>query len=71
MAVKGAGFFSEALPQALSFLPAETLNCLNIVQQARPEDLETLTARYDDLNVQAKIAPFFNNMAEEIKRPIL
>ena len=64
---QGARFFSEIMPQALERLPRETLDRLRIVQQARQEDLQALKANYKTLGINAQIAPFFDDMAEEIK----
>ncbi len=63
---QGAQFFSQVLPEALSLLPNEIKNRLNIVQQARPEDEASLQQAYQALNIDAEIAPFFADMANRI-----
>ncbi|AQS42005.1 MAG: UDP-N-acetylglucosamine--N-acetylmuramyl-(pentapeptide) pyrophosphoryl-undecaprenolN-acetylglucosamine transferase [Candidatus Tokpelaia hoelldobleri] len=63
---QGAHFFSEIMPQALTFLDEDRLSRLVITQQAREEDATTLRFAYDRLGVKAEIAPFFTDMAEHI-----
>ena len=63
---QGAHFFAEAVPDALATLPQELRECVKITQQARPEDVDAVTARFAELGVQAEISPFFNDMAARI-----
>lgn len=65
---QGARFFSEAVPPALRLLPEPLRRRLSIIQQARPEDEDTLRRGYlrEDgaADVAAEIAPFFKNLPE-------
>ena len=63
---QGAHFFADAVPDAIAALPDELRRCVNVTQQARPEDVEAVTERFDALGVPAEISPFFGNMAERI-----
>lgn len=63
---QGAHFFARAVPDALAALPQELRECVKITQQARPEDVDAVTARFAELGVQAEISPFFNDMAARI-----
>jgi UDP-N-acetylglucosamine--N-acetylmuramyl-(pentapeptide) pyrophosphoryl-undecaprenol N-acetylglucosamine transferase len=59
---QGAKVFSSVLPEALARLPAEFRQRLSLVQQARPEDLERVRARYAELGIAAEIATFFDDV---------
>ncbi|AJY47174.1 undecaprenyldiphospho-muramoylpentapeptide beta-N-acetylglucosaminyltransferase [Martelella endophytica] len=63
---QGAHFFAEAIPDALEALPAEMRARFRITQQARPEDVDEVTARFAELGVPAEISPFFGDMARRI-----
>ena len=59
---QGARIFSELVPAALKLLSADQRARLDVVQQARPEDLEAAKASYAALGVKAELAPFFNDL---------
>lgn len=63
---QGARFFSEVLPLALEKLTPEERGRLRLVQQARPEDLESVRAAYAKLGVTAELAPFFRDLPRRI-----
>ncbi|HEY0302791.1 MAG TPA: undecaprenyldiphospho-muramoylpentapeptide beta-N-acetylglucosaminyltransferase [Rhizomicrobium sp.] len=63
---QGARVFSERVPAALKLLTAEQRTRLDIVQQARPEDLESAKAAYAALGVKAELAPFFNDLPQRM-----
>jgi UDP-N-acetylglucosamine--N-acetylmuramyl-(pentapeptide) pyrophosphoryl-undecaprenol N-acetylglucosamine transferase len=63
---QGARVFSTVLPEALARLPAELRQRLVMVQQARPEDLDHVRARYAELGVRAEIASFFDDMPRRL-----
>ncbi len=65
---QGAQFFSDAVPAAVAALPAELRARLSVVQQARPEDEARVRQIYEELNVNAEIAPFFGDMAERMAK---
>ncbi|MBS0470678.1 MAG: undecaprenyldiphospho-muramoylpentapeptide beta-N-acetylglucosaminyltransferase [Proteobacteria bacterium] len=59
---QGARVFSELLPAALKLLTPEERARIDLVQQARPEDLEAAKAAFAALGVKAELAPFFSDM---------
>jgi UDP-N-acetylglucosamine--N-acetylmuramyl-(pentapeptide) pyrophosphoryl-undecaprenol N-acetylglucosamine transferase len=63
---QGAQFFSTAIPSAVCILGEDLRKRLNIVQQARPEDKDAVTASYAKLGMQAEVSPFFGDMPVKI-----
>lgn len=65
---QGARFFSEMVPPALRLLPAHLQARLSVIQQARPEDVDSVRQAYDGGGEQpmiaAEVAPFFKNLPE-------
>lgn len=65
---QGARFFSEVVPPALRLLPEHLQARLSVIQQARPEDVESVRKAYqgegDQAVIAAEIAPFFKNLPE-------
>jgi len=59
---QGARALSEIVPAAIALLPAELRNRLDIVQQCRPEDLESARAIYAQVGVKVDLAAFFNDI---------
>ena len=59
---QGARVFSERFPTAIAQLPQAMRARLEIVQQCRPEDLESVRRAYAKLGVQAELAAFYNDM---------
>lgn len=65
---QGARYFSEAVPPALAILPDAVRSRLRVVQQAREEDLEQVTAAYKAAGIHAEIATFFKDLPERMAR---
>ncbi|MEI9888477.1 MAG: undecaprenyldiphospho-muramoylpentapeptide beta-N-acetylglucosaminyltransferase [Rhizomicrobium sp.] len=63
---QGARIFSELVPAALKLLSAEQRARLDLVQQARPEDLDAAKAAYAALGVKAELAPFFGDLPQRM-----
>jgi len=61
---QGARFFSEAVPPALASLPKALRQRLEVVQQAREEDISAVTAALAAAGIKAEIAKFFKNLPE-------
>ena len=59
---QGARALSEIVPAAVALLPADMRARLDITQQCRPEDLESVRASYAQSGVKAELAPFFNDL---------
>lgn len=65
---QGAKILSETVPQALALLPVSLRINLKIEQQTRAEQLEAARAVYKAAEIDAEVAPFFDNMAERLGR---
>jgi UDP-N-acetylglucosamine--N-acetylmuramyl-(pentapeptide) pyrophosphoryl-undecaprenol N-acetylglucosamine transferase len=65
---QGARALSEVVPASIALLPAEMKARLDIVQQCRPEDLETVRATYNKEGVKAELAPFFGDLPAQMAR---
>lgn len=65
---QGARALSEIVPAAIALLPAELKNRLEIVQQCRPEDLESVRAIYVNAGVKAQLAPFFRDLPQQMAK---
>ncbi len=63
---QGARFLSDLVPPAVALLPEAERARLKVVQQCRPEDLARVKAIYDDLGIDASLAPFFHDMPRRI-----
>ena len=59
---QGAHVMAEIVPPAIERLAPELRGRLNIVQQARAEDLDEVRALYQKLGVAAECAPFFADL---------
>lgn len=56
---QGARFFSHSVPPALALLSAPLRAQLVVIQQARAEDVDRVTAAYGASGIRAEIEPFF------------
>ncbi|MDC7682450.1 undecaprenyldiphospho-muramoylpentapeptide beta-N-acetylglucosaminyltransferase [Asticcacaulis sp. BYS171W] len=65
---QGAKILSETVPQALALLPVSLRILLKVEQQTRAEQIEFATQTYADAEIDAEVAPFFDNMAERLGR---
>jgi len=63
---QGARFFSETVPPALAQLPADVRARLNVVQQARAEDVDGVVAAYRDAGIRAEVAAFFRDLPQRM-----
>ena len=59
---QGARVMAEIVPAAIEHLTADLRARLAVVQQARPEDLDTVRGIYARLGVAAETAPFFSDL---------
>ena len=57
---------SSAIPSAICLLDEDQRKRLAIVQQARPEDKDTVSASYAKLGLPAEVSPFFGDMPAKI-----
>ena len=63
---QGARAFSEIVPHAITRLPQDLKTRLHIVQQCRPEDIETARAIYADAGIRAELQPFFQDLPQRM-----
>jgi len=63
---QGAQFFSEIMPPAVVELPGAVRRTLEITQQCRPENIEAVKARYEELGIEHDVAPFFSDLPKRM-----
>ncbi|KIT15837.1 UDP-N-acetylglucosamine--N-acetylmuramyl-(pentapeptide) pyrophosphoryl-undecaprenol N-acetylglucosamine transferase [Jannaschia aquimarina] len=59
---QGARILSDVVPEALSRLPVDLRAHLRVAHQARPEDIDRVTAAYAHTGLRAEVLPFFDDM---------
>lgn len=60
----GAAVFGDTVPEAISRLPLELRQRLNVTHQVRQEQIAAVTSKYKNAGIRYTIAPFIKNMAE-------
>lgn len=65
---QGARVMADVVPAAVELLDRAARSRLRITQQARPEDNERVTAAYQRLNVDVRLAPFFDDLPRLMAR---
>ncbi len=63
---QGASVFARSVPAAIAALPQELRARITITQQARPDDVDAVTAAYSEAGVRAEIAPFFDDLPTQM-----
>lgn len=63
---QGARALSEIVPKALALLPEEMRHRLEVIQQARAEDLAMVKQTLREANIQAESATFFTDLPERM-----
>jgi len=63
---QGARVMSDVVPGALARLAPDLRNRLHVVQQARPEDIEQVRAKYFDAGISTELNSFFDDMPARI-----
>lgn len=64
----GATILSKVVPEALKALPEVYHKRLNIVQQCRQEDKQSLTNLYEQAGINAHIDVFFNDVPQQLQK---
>ncbi len=59
---QGARAMSEIVPAALTRLPHDLKTRLSVVQQCRPEDIETVRQIYRNADIKAELQSFFSDL---------
>lgn len=65
---QGARFFAEFMPQVIRHLETGKKMRLEVTQQCRPEDLESVRKAYADAGMKAELQAFFMDMPARIAR---
>lgn len=63
---QGARAISEIVPAAIALLPEQLRNRLQIVQQARAEDIDRVAESYRQSRTNVQLASFFTDLPEQI-----
>lgn len=63
---QGARVFADIVPSALASLPEPVRRRLELVQQAREEDLQRVVAAYAAAGIRATVRPFFQDLPERM-----
>lgn len=62
----GAHVFSDVVPKAFSRLSPAHRARLEVVQQCRPDDLESVRQAYDKIGIKCELHHFINNVPEQL-----
>ncbi len=65
---QGARILSEVVPAALSVLPRSMRLRLNLVQQCREEDLERVTEKYHEIEVEAELTTYIEDVPKRLAK---
>jgi len=63
---QGARILSEVVPEALARLPDPLRGNLRLAHQARPEDMDRVTAAYAGAGLRAEVKPFFDDIPRRL-----
>ena len=63
---QGARVLSDLVPEAVALLPEALRRNLRIAHQARPEDLDRVSAAYAAAGLEAEISPFFTDIPRRL-----
>ena len=65
---QGASVLSEVVPDGLGMLPEQFRTRLQVVQQARAEEVEAVSARYRQLGIPAEVATYLSDLPDQLSR---
>jgi UDP-N-acetylglucosamine--N-acetylmuramyl-(pentapeptide) pyrophosphoryl-undecaprenol N-acetylglucosamine transferase len=65
---QGAHLFSHLVPEALALLPENLRQRIGVMQQVRQEDMAEAQANYKNCEVEAELAPFFDDMDAKLAK---
>ena len=63
---QGAQFFGEFMPKVFAAMTAEEHRGIRLTQQVRPENMDSVSAAYGALGLEADLNPFFMDMPQRI-----
>ncbi len=65
---QGASVLSQVVPDGLGMLPEQFRTRLQVVQQARPDEIEGVRQRYRQLGIPAELATYLPDLPEQLGR---
>ena len=65
---QGARILSDVVPSAIAMLPQEYRERLDVIHQARPEDVERVKLAYESSNTKADVKPYFEDVGAVLLR---
>lgn len=65
---QGATVLSEVVPAAIALLPADKQARLQVAQQCRAEDIDTVRARYKAMGLHPELSTFFGDAPHRLAR---
>lgn len=63
---QGASVLSRVVPDGLAMLPVHLRRRLQVTQQCRAEDIETVRAKYLELGIAADLATYLNDLPQRL-----
>lgn len=63
---QGARILSDVVPAAVAALPDSVRRHVRMAHQARPEDIDRVTAAYQEAGIDADVQPFFDDIPRRI-----
>jgi len=63
---QGASILSDVVPDGLALLPQSFRRRLQVTQQCRPEDIETVRSKYKVLGIPADLGTYFTDLPERL-----
>ncbi len=63
---QGASVFSDVVPEAMKLLPADLRARIRLDQQCRAGEMDATREKYEALNMQVDLAPFFADVAARL-----
>jgi len=63
---QGASILSEVVPDGLALLPHSFRRRLQVTQQCRPEDIETVRSKYKVLGIPADLGTYFTDLPDKL-----
>lgn len=60
---QGARILSDVVPNALKSLDPDYVSRLDVMHQARPEDIERVTEAYEKAKIKVDVQPYFDDVA--------
>lgn len=64
---QGASVFAEVVPEALSLLPLNLRQRLQVTQQCRPEDIDRVREAYTNFGIPADLMTFIEDMPDKLR----